>query len=143
VTIASVTLGRSPLETVRLNAMEIIVILSLPHGKRTFRALLNNGADYNFINQKLMVEEQLQGFDVRNMGYAIDKHPIYIYGNHEILTEITDANSIKREYPQVYYAAEIGDYNLFIGLSWFIELDPDIRWLLRKWFYRSEQKNRI
>jgi hypothetical protein len=96
------------------------------HGKRTFRALLDSGADYNFINQKLVVEEQLQGFDVRNMGYAINKHSVYIYGSHEIRTGITDASDIKREYPQAYYAAEIGDYDLFIGLSWFTELDPDI-----------------
>jgi hypothetical protein len=74
-----------------------------------------------------MIEEQLQGFNVRNMGYAIDKHPVYIYGNHEIRTGITDASDIKREYFQVYYAAEIGDYNFFIGLSWLTELDPDIR----------------
>jgi hypothetical protein len=143
VTIASVALGRSPLGAVRSNAMEVVVALSLPHGKRTFRALLDSGADYNFINQKLVVEEQLQGFDVGSMGYAIDKHPVYIYGGHEILTEMTDANGVKREYPQVYYAAEIGDYDLLIGLSWLTELDPDIHWSLRKWFYRPEQANRI
>jgi hypothetical protein len=64
---------------------------------------------------------------VRNIGYAIDKHFIHIYDGHEIRTKITDANSIKREHLQVYYAAKIGDYNLFIGLSWLTELDPDIR----------------
>jgi hypothetical protein len=69
---------------------------------------------------------------VGNIRYAIDKHPVYIYGDHEIRTGITDINNVKREYPQVYYAAEIEDYNLFIGLSWFIKLDSDIRWLLRK-----------
>jgi hypothetical protein len=79
-----------------------------------------------------MVEEQLQDFNVGNMEYAIDKHPVYIYDSHEIHTEITDANGVKREYPQVYYAVEIKDYNLLIGLSWFTELDPDIRWSLRK-----------
>ena len=77
------------------------------------------------------------------MGYAINKHPVYIYNNYEIRIGITDASDVKREYPQIYYAAEIGDYNLFIGLSWFTELDSDIRWPLRKWFYRFEQKNRI
>jgi hypothetical protein len=58
-TIISVILGRSPLRAVRSNAMEIIITLSLPHGKRTFRALLDNSANYNFINQKLVIEEQL------------------------------------------------------------------------------------
>jgi hypothetical protein len=90
-----------------------------------------------------MVEEQLQDFDVRNIKYAIDKHPVYIYSGHEIRTKITDANDVKREYPQIYYAAEIGDYDFLIGLSWLTELDPDIRWPLRKWFYRPEQENRI
>jgi hypothetical protein len=60
------------------------------------------------------------------MGYAINKHPVYIYDGHEILTGITDVNGIKREYPQIYYAAKIGDYDFFIGLSWLTELDPDI-----------------
>jgi hypothetical protein len=131
-TIASVALGRSSLKTIRSNAIEIIITLLLPYKKRTFRALLNSGTDYNFINQKLVVEEQLQGFDVGNMGYAINKYPIYIYGDHEIRTGITDNSNVKREYSQVYYAAEIRDYDLFIGLSWFIKFDPDIRWLLRK-----------
>jgi hypothetical protein len=127
VTIASVALDRNPLKAVRSNAIEVVITLSLPHEKRMFCALLDSGANYNFINQKLMVEEQLQGFDVKSMGYAINKHPIYIYNNHEILTGITDASNVKREYPQIYYAAEIGDYNLLIGLSWLTELDPDIR----------------
>jgi hypothetical protein len=61
------------------------------------------------------------------MGYAIDKYPVYIYNGHEIRTGITNASGVKREYLQVYYAAEIGDYDLFIGLSWLTELDPDIR----------------
>jgi hypothetical protein len=74
-----------------------------------------------------VIEEQFQNFDVGNMGYAIDKHPIYIYDNHEILTGITDANNIKREYSQIYYAVKIGDYDLLIGLSWLTKLDPDIR----------------
>jgi hypothetical protein len=73
-----------------------------------------------------VIEKQLQGFDVRSMGYAIDKHFVYIYDGHEILTGMTDANDVKREYPQVYYAAEIRDYDLFIGLSWLTEFDPDI-----------------
>jgi hypothetical protein len=64
-----------------------------------------------------MVEEQFQGFDVENIGYTIDKHPVYIYDNYEIFTGITDVNNVKREYFQVYYAAEIKDYDLFIGLS--------------------------
>jgi hypothetical protein len=143
VIIVSVTLGRNPLKTVHSNAMEVVVIFLLSYEKRTFRALLNSGTDYNFINQKLVIEEQLQGFNVGNMGYAINKYPVYIYGGHEIRTEITDTNDIKREYFQVYYAIEIGDYDFFIGLSWLTELNPDIRWLLRKWFYRPEQENRI
>jgi hypothetical protein len=127
VTIVFVTLDYNPLKTVCSNAMEVIIIFLLPHEKRTFRALLDSGTDYNFINQKLVVEKQFQGFNVRNIGYAINKHPIYIYDSHEILTEMTDINNIKREYPQIYYAAEIGDYEFFIGSSWFTELDPDIR----------------
>jgi hypothetical protein len=54
---------------------------------------------------------------VRSMGYAIDKHLVYIYSNYEILTGMTDVNGVKREYPQIYYAVEIGHYDLFIGLS--------------------------
>jgi hypothetical protein len=108
-----VTLGRNLLGTVRSNAIKVVITLLLPYGKRTFRALLNNGADYNFINQKLVIEEQLQNFDVKSMGYTINKYPVYIYDSHEILTGITDVNNIKREYPQIYYAAEIGNYDFF------------------------------
>jgi hypothetical protein len=122
-----VTLGRNLLGAIRSNAIEVIVIFLLPHEKRTFRVLLDSGADYNFINQKLVVEEQFQGFDVRSMRYAIDKHFVYIYDNHEILTGITDVNGIKRKYFQVYYAAEIRDYNFLVGLSWLTEFDSDIR----------------
>jgi hypothetical protein len=99
VTIASVALNRNSLRIIRSNAMKVIITLLLPYEKRTFRALLNSGADYNFINQKLVVEEQLQSFNVGNIGYAINKHPVYIYSGHEIRIKMTDANSVKREYP--------------------------------------------
>jgi hypothetical protein len=50
VTIAFVTLGRNLLEIVRSNAIEVVITFLLSYEKRTFRVLLNSGADYNFIN---------------------------------------------------------------------------------------------
>ena len=132
-------LGRNP-EGAKKSKRSLVtkVVVRLPQGNRKFTALIDCGAEENFISQRLVVEEGLPSLPSSMRGRTIDGHRVTIYGEHKLKTFAIDANGIRRLSEQTFFGAEMVGYDLILGWSWLETENPDCDWTAGKWYYREK-----
>jgi len=81
-------------------------------------ALVDTGAQENFLSQKIVLEEGLQATPTRMSAETVDGHRISIYGEHTITTSAEDARGMARSCEHTYLATDISKYDAILGYPW-------------------------
>ena len=137
VMIASVALGVDPKDAQPTQCMVVKVALHGTHGIRTLHALLDTGAQGNFLSQSVAVEEGFRANSSSKGAVAADGHPIVVYGQHTIRTEITDSLDECRISDIEFIATDIKRYDAILGWPWIYQEDPDCQFRTGTWKYRE------
>jgi hypothetical protein len=123
--VASMALGASSKDAKPTQCMYIDVALHGEHGICKLFALLDTGAQGNFLSQKVAIEEGLRA-DSTSMGaMAVDGHSIAVYGRHAVEVEATDSRGESHSSTVDFIATDIKRYDAILGWPWIFEIDPD------------------
>ena len=125
------TSGRQP------NSLQLQIDIPTSRRWRTLHALLDSGAEENFISQKVIVESKLDAKPVSTRVKSIDGHSINLYGQHAIETHARDMRGINGYTEQKLLATDIVGYDLILGFPWLQAVNPKINWEHREWKYRA------
>ena len=106
-------------------------------------ALIDTGAQENFISQHLAVEVGLQAEPAPIGAYTIDGHRVAVYGRHVCETRAIDSKGVSRTMTQTFLATDIKGYDVILGYPWIVAANPDCQWAERTWIYREEQAKDI
>lgn len=136
--IASVALGADPKNAKSSQCMLIDVELRFKHGIRRLNALLDTGAQGNFLSQRIVAEEGLKADPMTVGAIAADGHAITVYGRHDVDTVATDSNGVSRSSTIPFIATDIRRYDAILGFPWIYKTDPDCRFSLREWYHRGD-----
>ena len=135
---ASMALGLPPRGPSAVKtAMECEIVVYFPQGKRTLRALVDSGAQDNFISQKVIVEEGVRAPLSNITAHAVDGHQVRVYGRHALETHATDARHATRAFQLEYIAADVIKYDALLGYPWLSQCEPDIHWRRGAWYHRA------
>lgn len=132
-------LGRDPKEADPTQGLVAEVILRTPHGTRIANALIDTGAQENFISQRFIVEEEMKPEPTSTGAHTVDGHRIAIYGRHTVETRALDSRGVSRAINQTFLATDMKAYDAILGYPWLTAADPECQWAERKWTYREEQ----
>lgn len=136
--IASVALGKKLEDAKPTQCMLIDVELCGTHGKRKLFALLDTGAQGNFLSQRVAIEEGLQADPTSIGAMSSDGHSIVVYGKHAVDTVVTDSQGESRSSLVDFIATDIQKYDAILGWPWIYHIDPNCRFKLREWSYREQ-----
>lgn len=116
------------------------VSIRTPKGLTKAWALLDMGAENNFIDQTWakthLPDTQIS---IRRV-HALDGHHITSYGERKLSVLATDSHDITREGKHFFETVDIKGYDLVLGFPWLHDEDPDINWHERTWRYRNPSK---
>ena len=101
-------------------------------------ALIDSGAEEDFISQTTVVSLGLQGVPPKTTGMAVDGHPITIYREHTLDVEARDRHgqlAVTRLRP---LATNFKGFDLILGMPWLKAVDPDIRFSTGQWAIRTD-----
>jgi transposase InsO family protein len=114
-----------------------------PHSPRTVNALIDSGAEENFISQSLVVEMGMHAQRDSLGVHTIDGHTVRVYGRHTSRITAVDSHGVSRSTDQTFLASDIRRYDLILGWPWLEDVEPDCRYKQRKWFYRDKDPDDI
>ena len=98
--------------------MNTWITLQLPHGNRKILALVDSGANEGLVSQRFAIENRLKSTPVNRYGYAVDNHPITIYGSHEIVMQAKDSRGVIQASKRTFYATDMAHYDVILGREW-------------------------
>src|SRR5450755_4291015 len=102
--------------------------LYYPHSPRTVNALIDSGAEKNFILQNLIIEinmhAQRNSMDI----HTIDKYTVSIYGRHIFRIIAVDSHGVSKNTDQTFLISDIKKYDFILGWPWLKNMKPDYRY---------------
>ncbi|RMZ79297.1 hypothetical protein DV736_g6684, partial [Chaetothyriales sp. CBS 134916] len=101
-------------------------------------ALIDSGAQDDFISQKLVAELDLMGKPPDVAGKAVDGHTIRIYGRHDLCILATDADEARSALHSSLLATDISEFDLILGMNWLWNVNPDINFREGTWRLRPD-----
>jgi hypothetical protein len=107
-------------------SLQLQIDIPSPQGWRTLHALLDSGAEENFISQRVVMESRLQSKMAATRVKSIDGHQIVVYGQHEIETHANDKRGISGYVEQRFLATDIKGYDMILGFPWLKYVNPEI-----------------
>ena len=140
-TVAAVALGADPEKAEETPCMRVSVELTINGLRRRFRALLDSGAEGNFISQKVCVESALRSNQISRGAVSVDGHRVTVYGHHDLKTTAVDCEGTSRSRVVNYTAADIRHYEIILGAPWLYAVNPDCNWRQRAWSYRDDEND--
>lgn len=114
------------------------VEMRMAHGKRMLHALIDCGAEENFLSQRWVVEQGLRATSSTMAAKTIDDHKVVIYGEHMLSTAAIDSKGVQRESQQKFYACDMHAYDMILGWTWLRQMNPDCHWDDSTWYYREQ-----
>jgi transposase InsO family protein len=103
-------------------------------------ALIDSGAQENFLSQRVIVEAGFQGEPTSIKAHTVDGSPVRVYGRHTIVTRATDMRGVSMDSRQSYIATDIRRYDMILGFPWLKAMNPDIDWDRGTWEYRASRQ---
>jgi RNase H-like domain found in reverse transcriptase/Reverse transcriptase (RNA-dependent DNA polymerase)/Integrase zinc binding domain/Integrase core domain/Chromo (CHRromatin Organisation MOdifier) domain len=134
---ASTALGLFTVEAESDGCIFLDIEVQTPRGKRRLRALLDSGAQGNFISQAIVVEEGLSLERTATRVNGVGGHTVAVHGKGLFATHATDMRGVDRWGQHSYYAATLSGFELILGMPWLKSINPDVNWAEREWFYRE------
>jgi Reverse transcriptase (RNA-dependent DNA polymerase)/RNase H-like domain found in reverse transcriptase/Integrase zinc binding domain/Chromo (CHRromatin Organisation MOdifier) domain/Integrase core domain len=135
---ASMALGLNMIEA--NNSEECIFLdveVQTPQGKRMLHALLDSGAQGNFISQAIVLEERIPFEKTSARVNGVGGQGVSVYGAGTLETHARDMRGIQRWSDHPFYAVNLQGFELILGMPWLKKMNPDISWTEREWFYRN------
>ena len=118
-------------------AVAFNIEMQTPKGRVTAWALLDCGAESNFVNQGWAKRHLPQAGTSTKRVHALDGHEIMSYGKHRVLTHVADQKGLAREHVHSFEAVEMAGYDVILGFPWLFAINPEIDWIKRTWVYRE------
>ena len=87
---ASIALGVPPDRATPSRALVIKIDISGPHGRRTLTALVDSGAQENFIDQRIVIDMEIPRQTASMKASVINSYSIHTYGLVGCETYATD-----------------------------------------------------
>jgi hypothetical protein len=113
------------------------VLLETSQGLRTTWALIDCGAENNFINQKWAEEYYPDSPSRPRKVKALDGHRIRAYGQQKLSVHAEDMDGLSRNHTHVFEAVDMDGYDMILGFPWLQATNPDIDWVQKTWRYRD------
>ena len=136
---ASEALGLSAVEAESEEHIFLDVKVQTKRGKRRLHALLDSGAQGNFISQAIVLEEDITCEKTATCVNGVGGHSVAVYGYVSVETHVTDMRGIARWGCHFYYAAALDGVELILGMPWLKSVNPDVNWAECEWFYRESR----
>jgi Aspartyl protease len=102
------------------------VEIQTPRGKRTLRALLDSGAQGNFIFQAVILEKGISCEKTATRVNGVGGHTVAVHGRGRIVTHTTDMRGISRWGQHSYYTASLEGFKLILGMPWLKSVNLDV-----------------
>jgi hypothetical protein len=136
-TIGSTALGR-PGE--RNRSLVTTVRLRTGYGAwKTVKALVDSGAELNFISQLMIKEAALAAsIDGATQARTLNGRLVPIYGTHKIQTRVADSSGSELIAEDLFCAIDLEDYDIVLGYPWLQTRNPDVDWAGSRWRYPKD-----
>jgi hypothetical protein len=114
----------------------ITVRLQTKDGWRDVKALIDTGAEDDFISQ-MLVKEMGIPYSSPSPGSAkaIDGRPVFIYGGTTVTYKLKDSLGQDRQDTRQMWAVDMSDTDITLGWPWLESIDPIIRFRQKEWRY--------
>ena len=125
---AAIALGVPSNRAQPSRALVIKIDITAPQGKRTLTALVDSGAQENFIDQRVVKELDLASKPAPIRATSIDGHTLKTYGLVDCETHATDGRGTTRSLPQSFISTDIRKFDMILGWPWLVSTDCDCHW---------------
>lgn len=124
-------------------AITLEIEVDTPKGPVAMRALLDSGAQANFISQLLVMEIGAKPLSTNVHVRTVAGQPIRVYGEHRLNTYATDMRGERRKHAQSFVATDIQTHDAILGYPWLQEVNPMIDWGSGTWQYQQTDDERV
>ena len=113
-----------------------------PTGWKTLTALIDSGANENFISHLRAAEMGIKPrlHEEAPRVTTIDETQFQVYGVYRPRIRASDHSGTTGESHSRLLAASFTDWDIILGWPWLKELNPDINWRDERWSYRDDSK---
>jgi hypothetical protein len=110
-------------------SLVIPIEVSTPKGWKLAKALVNSGAELNFISQLWAKEAELEEAEpVPTAAQTLDGKWLTVYGNHYCRSRTMDSKGNALEGQDDYCAVDFSEYDVILRYLWLQIRNPDINW---------------
>ncbi|KAI9775957.1 MAG: hypothetical protein M1816_005654, partial [Peltula sp. TS41687] len=115
-----------------------------PTGWKTLTALIDSGANENFISHLRVTEFDIKPRldEVTPRVTTIDETQLQVYGVYRPRIRATDNSGSTGELHSRLLAASLTGWDIVLGWPWLKELNPDINWRDERWSYRDDSQEK-
>lgn len=136
---AAVALGvretQAPRE--KFEGLEIPVEIVVGDHAYPMRALLDSGAEDDFISQIAVARHGLKLMQASLAAVAVDGRRIEVYGRLACELRARDSQGESDSTARQFISTNIKRYDLILGKKWLREVNPDVDWFQDTWLYRK------
>ena len=118
------------------------VAINVAGERHVLYALVDSGAEDDFISQAVVLRLGLKGEAPNTFGKAVDGHQIRLFGRHQLKVHATDSQGEQTIASCNLYATDIKQFDMILGMNWLRKVDPDISFRDGTWRVRPEEKKR-
>lgn len=120
-----------------VEGLEIPIELVVAGQAHPLRALLDSGAQEDFISQVTVVRLGFQLIPAPLTAVAVDGHRVNVYGQLSCEVRATDTRGECSSTARQLVSTDMKKYDLILGKRWLSDVNPDINWNKDTWTYRS------
>jgi len=118
---------------------DFVIRMKTSNGPYEARALLDSGAEMNFVSQMLVKEKgwaHTGGGPVEIHTFDGDKRQSY--GTVQIDCTFTDSQGTEKGGNTTFCAADLAHYDVILGFPWLLTWNPHVDWSEQSWRYTRE-----
>ena len=119
------------------NAISFVIELPTPSGLKKAHALLDSGAQANFVSQLWAKDHDLRTRQTPRRVKALDGHCVTSYGQTTLPVVATDNQGITREVTQPLEAVDLDIFDVILGYPWLRDVNPMVDWPSMAWAYKE------